>query len=221
MRVFLIHGMGRTPAAMWVLAGRLKAAGYHPSLFGYFVTVTDLDDIRQRFERHVQQVLDKDRQALNGEAEDVPWAVIGHSLGGIVTRMASPALPGGWRAFVMLAPPNRPPVMAQALRDNPVFQLFTQDAGRKLVDPAFYQALPKPEVPTLVVAGTRGPRDPRLPFRGEVNDSVVSLGETRLEGSRTLEVPGVHTFLMNRWDVCSAIQDFFSEQGFAVSRGDS
>ena len=44
-RVFLIHGMGRTPASMWVLDRRLRGAGYHPSLFGYFVTVTDLEEI--------------------------------------------------------------------------------------------------------------------------------------------------------------------------------
>jgi pimeloyl-ACP methyl ester carboxylesterase len=211
MRVFLLHGMGRTPTSMWVLARRLKAAGYRPSLFGYFVTAADLADIYGRFQHHVKRVLAADREAVGGE---MPWAVVGHSLGGIITRLASPELPGGWRAFVMLAPPNRPPAMATALRDNPIFRFVTRDAGRKLTDPAFYEGMPRPDVPTLVVAGTRGPRDPRLPFKGAVNDSVVSLAETRLEGARTLEIPAVHTFLMNRADVFAAIREFFAQQGF-------
>lgn len=211
MRVFLIHGMGRTPASMWILDRRLKAAGYRPSLFGYFVLAEDLGDIAGRFRRHVERVLSQDALATGKTPE---YAVISHSLGGIITRVVSPELPPGFRAFVMLAPPNHPPSVVESI-DNPLFRLFTQDAGQKLRDPAFYDALPKLAAPTLVVAGNAGPTASWLPFGEQPNDGIVTVEETRLEGAEFLEVPAMHTFLMNRGDVFDAVQGFFRCQDFA------
>lgn len=201
MRVFLIHGMGRTPASMWILDRRLRGAGHRPSLFGYFVAVNDLDEIAARFAAHVERVV-----AADGGG---PYAVVSHSLGGLITRLASPRLPAGLRCCVMMAPPNRPPAIVSALQDNAVFRLATRDAGRKLADPAFYDSLPVPPAPVLVIAGTRGPRAEWLPFRGALNDSILRVDETRLAGAPTLAVQGVHTFLMNRSDVFAAIRQFF------------
>ncbi len=191
---------------MWILDRRLRGAGYRPSVFGYFVTVNDLDEIAARFAAHVERVRADD--AAGGDEGD--YAVVSHSLGGIVTRLASPRLPPGLRCLVMLAPPNQPPAVARTLRDNAVFRLFTQDTGRKLNDPAFYDSLPVPEVPILVVAGTRGPRAEWLPFAGKPNDSILCLDETLLEGAPTLSVHGVHTFLMNRRDVFDALCQFLA-----------
>ena len=195
MRVFLIHGMGRTPASMWILDRRLRGAGHRPSLFGYFVTVADLDEIAERFAAHVERVLDADAETGNGGDG---YAIISHSLGAVITRLAGDRLPPGLLCCVMMAPPNQPPSIVRALSGNPIFKLFTQDTGRKLNDLTFYDRLPVPDVPVLVIAGTRGPRAPWLPFGGRTNDSIVELGETRLEGAATLGVHGVHTFLMNR-----------------------
>lgn len=219
-RVFLIHGMGRTPASMWMLDRRLRGAGYRPSLFGYFVTVDDLDEIAERFASHVGRVLAADAEK-SGDASPSDaspgYAVVSHSLGGVVTRLAGPRLPPGLRCCVMLAPPNRPPAAARALSDNPVFRLFTRDAGRKVSDPAFYAALPVPEAPVLVVAGTRGPRADWLPYGDRPNDSILQVDETRLEGAATVLVHGVHSFLMNRRDVFDAIRSFFGTTGFTVT----
>lgn len=206
MRVFLIHGMGRTPASMWVLDRRLRGAGYRPSLFGYFVAANDLDDIAVRFAAHLERVL-----AADGGGD---YAIVSHSLGGLIARLASPRLPPGLKCCVMLAPPNRPPVVVDTLQDNALFRLATRDAGRKLADPAFYDSLPVPSAPVLVIAGTRGPRAEWLPFRGALNDAILRVDETRLEGAPTLAVAGVHTFLMNRGDVFAAIRQFFGAHGF-------
>jgi alpha-beta hydrolase superfamily lysophospholipase len=211
-RVFLIHGMGRTPASMWVLDRRLRGAGYRPSLFGYFVTVSDLEEIAGRFAAHVGRVVAADAERSGAETG---YAVVSHSLGGVVARLAAPRLPPGLSCCVMLAPPNRPPAAARALAENPVFRLLTQDAGRKINDPEFFAGLPVPEVPLLVVAGTRGPRAAWLPHGGRPNDSVLQVDETRLEGAATVTVHGVHTFLMNRKDVFDAVRSFFAATGFA------
>ena len=209
MHVFLIHGMARTPLSMWVLKTRLERAGYPVRLFGYSVVVSDLERITERFTSRVHETVAQMRGELGESDPAVPYAIVGHSLGNVIARLASPKLPPGLKRFAMLAPPNRTPVMADALGDNPVFRAATGDAGRKLRDEDFFAALPIPSVPTLIIAGTKGPKASWLPFRGEPNDAILRVEETELEGVPMIQVPGVHTFLMNRRDVFEAIREFF------------
>lgn len=215
MRVFLLHGMGRTPASMWLLAWRLRQAGHLPSLFGYAVTLTPVPEIAEKLKAHIAGRLEADRlEGLAGAAGDEPepYAVIGHSLGNLLTRLASPELPAGFCRFVQLAPPNHSPASARLLRDQPIFQAITRDAGRKLVDESFFDEVPVPDVPTLIVAGDAGPRQPFLPpFRGEPNDGILSVEETRLPGIAHLVLPAIHTFIMNRRDTTRAILAFLEE----------
>ncbi len=211
MRVFLIHGMGRTPVSMWILRQRFLSEGHRVSLFGYAVTLADLDAITERFVDRVQQAMAADASAEGGDPGVPPeYAIIGHSLGNVVARMASPRLPMGLCRLAMLAPPNRPPVVVHTLKNNPLFRAFTRDTGRRLADEKFFAALPVPEVPSLIIAGTGGPLASWLPFAGEPNDGVLRVEESRLEGVRMIEVPGIHTFLMNRADVFAAILEFFA-----------
>ena len=198
---------------MWILARRLKSSGYRPSLFGYAVTLADLEAIKQRFVDRVRDVTTADNAGAEGADSEtaVRYAIVGHSLGNLVARLASPELPPGLCRFAMLAPPNRPPVMVHTLKDNPLFRAFTRDAGRRLADEAFFASLPVPRVPSLIIAGNAGPRATWLPFAGRPNDAVLRVAETRIEGVPMIEVPGIHTFLMNREDVFDAIREFFSE----------
>lgn len=217
MRVFLIHGMGRSRASMLLLSSRLKRAGHRPSTFGYFVRLDPLEVITDKWVQHIEGVLARDRSE-SGE-EEVPYAVIGHSLGNILTRVASPRLPAGLCRFMMLAPPNQPPALARRLKENPLYRALTGDAGRLLADPAFYAALPVPDVPTLIVAGDAGSRGRFLPFRGGPGDGVVGVEETRLGEHPHLVVDAVHTFIMNHRDVTRTICHFL-EEGALEERAD-
>lgn len=215
MRVFLIHGLGRTPISMSLLARRLEAAGHETKLFGYWVTQHELDEIAARFASTIASTLADDAvagtvaSATEGTASGpVPYAVIGHSLGNIVTRQATPMLPAGFSRFIMLAPPNRPPAVARTLKDNPLFRLSSRGAGQKLARSDFYDDLPIPDVPSVVIAGNAGPIWSRFSPWKEANDIIVRVDETRLEGVPLIEIPAVHTFLMNRRDVTRACLDF-------------
>jgi pimeloyl-ACP methyl ester carboxylesterase len=203
VRVFLLHGMARTVVSMAVLAHRLERAGHRPNLFGYHVLVQSLDEIAARFR-------DRVRRVVAGDGPGATFAIVGHSLGGVVARMAGPQLPPGLARLVLLASPARPPATALALEANPLFRHLARDAGRRLRDPAFFESLPRPQVPTLVIAGTRGPTSPRLPYAGAPNDGIVRVSETAIDGAEQLRVHGVHTFLMNRKDVFEAIQKFLT-----------
>lgn len=199
MRVFLIHGMGRTSVSLALLARRLRAAGHDAETWGYFVSKDALDVIAHRFASFVRE-----------KARSEPFAVVGHSLGNVITRLAMPELANMSR-FIMLAPPNQPPVMARALEGNPIFKVLTRDAGRKLLDAAFYERLPVPTCATLVIAGNRGPSAKWLPFHGEPSDGVVRVEETRLPGVPLVEVPAIHTFIMNDADVARLTLRFLEE----------
>lgn len=184
---------------MTLLGRRLEKAGFAVEYFGYSVTFERLDRIAARF-------VNKARSLVGDSGET--YAIVGHSLGNIITRMAAAELPAGFTRFVMLAPPNQSSTLARRLRDNPVFRLVTGDAGQSLGDDEFYEQLAVPDVPTLVVAGTAGPRDSRLPLGDAANDGVVRLDETQLDDVPTVEVPALHTFLMNRRDVTDTIVQF-------------
>ena len=202
MRVFLIHGLGRTPASMWLLGQRLGAAGHPAKLFGYWVTQNSLEEIASRFASEIRSTMAAE------EGLGAPYAVIGHSLGNIITRLALPLLPPGFSRFIMLAPPNHSPAIARFLKDNPVFRFAAGDTGQSLATDEFYENLPVPEVPSLIIAGTRGPTWSQFSPWEESNDIVVRVDEARLEGIPLLEVPAAHTFIMNRNDVTQTCLDF-------------
>lgn len=200
-RVFLIHGMGRSPASLAFLGLRLRAEGYLVSSFGYSVRKTPLDVIADRFRTHVAKIVSTDSP---GEA----YAIVSHSLGGIITRLASPRLPPGFGKLAMLAPPNRPPVLARQLEDLPIFQALTGDAGQRLADPEFYAQLPVPDVETVIFAGDAAKKIDVLPFDGAAADGIVSVEETKLPNVRHRVFPAWHTFIMNHPEVVDALLEF-------------
>jgi hypothetical protein len=204
MRVFLIHGMGRSRVSMLVLASRLKRAGHQTSLFGYSVARHDLDTIRTRFVSHIGTVLEDDaRRSASSQ-----YAVIGHSLGNIITRHATNHLPTGLARFVMLAPPNQSPDLARKYQGNPFFRIMTGDAGKKLADPDFYECLGSPEVPTVILAGDKGERARWLPGTG---DGVVGVDETKLGDVPHHVFDALHTFIMNHPEVTRQICHFLED----------
>jgi pimeloyl-ACP methyl ester carboxylesterase len=199
---------------MVVLARRLADAGHAPSMFGYSVARDPLDRIAEDFTEHISRTI-----ARAGEGGSA-YAVIGHSLGNVITRLASPQLPSGFSRFAMLAPPNRSPALARAMRKNRVYRLLTGDAGQKLGDKSFFDGLPLVTVPTLVIAGQASA--PWLPFRGAPSDGIVGVAETELPGARHHVVDAAHTFIMNHPQTVRLLLEFLSQEtvSHAAERGD-
>lgn len=197
VQAFLVHGMGRSPRSLLLLAMRLERAGIRTSRFGYSVMQHDLSEIASRFAAHVR-----------ARSDGGPYAIVGHSLGNVIARMASPSLPPGLSKIAMLAPPNQPPRIARFFGAHPLYRALTKDAGQRLTDAAFYASLPVPSVPTLVFAGTIGPRARWLPFGGAASDGVVAVDETHLPGADHREVPVIHTLIMNDARVATEITAF-------------
>jgi hypothetical protein len=109
--------------------------------------------------------------------------------------------------FIMLATPNRPPLLARRLHRFWPYRMLTGEAGQLLSQPEFFARLPVPPVPYTIIAGDAGYRGRRGPFRGEPNDWLVAVEETKISPADRLTIlPVGHTFMMNNPQVLAAIE---------------
>lgn len=131
-------------------------------------------------------------------------ALVGHSLGTVLIRTALGQL--GNRApcvCFFLAPPMVACKAARFFSRFRLYRLLTGEMGQLLSDGPFMLQLPLPPVPTRIYAGVGGPRASWLPFGTEANDGILSVSEaTGRYKARTVEVPSLHTFIMNSRPVC-------------------
>jgi hypothetical protein len=194
-RAVLVHGMGRTPLSMLLLAVRLRNRGLDCETFGYFSGSAPFDAIAARLQ---------ERLAL----QPAGYLAIGHSLGGLLLREAIHRLPDGAPKpahIFLLGTPNHASSLAKRLHRSPLFRLLTGDSGQLLADANRMEAIGAVDIPTTVVAGTAGPRHPKGPFGRELNDGVVTVSEAHLPGASLRALPLLHTFLMNSAGVADLI----------------
>ena len=194
MDAILIHGMGRSPFAMSILAARLRASGIQPHLFGYFVTFERLDGCIQRFEKFITQ-----------RVKNNDYIIIGHSLGTVLTRATLPRLIHKPAACFFLAPPTQVCKTARIFGHFRLAKFLGGEFVQILADDQFMGSLPPTGIPTKVYAGTGGPRGRYSPFGEEPNDGVLTVQETSLPGVPTQTVPIIHPFIMNSKDVTKDI----------------
>jgi pimeloyl-ACP methyl ester carboxylesterase len=183
--VFTIHGLGRTRVSMALLARSLERDGFRVVNWGYSSVSATVPQIGQALAEEVA------RQASG--ARRIHF--VGHSLGNIIVRWmlahAPPPRPG---RVVMLAPPNQgsraadrfAPWLGWLLRPLPELRTARDSTVRTLAEPR--------GVEVGVVAGTY--------------DGKVLLDEARLAGAEHVEVPAMHSFLMNRRDVRTLVTCF-------------
>jgi hypothetical protein len=194
MDAILIHGMGRTPLAMSILAARLQRAGIRPLLFGYSVTFERWEGCVHRLERFIKQ-----RVKTN------EYIIIGHSLGTVLTRAVVPRLDHKPTACFLLTPPTQACKAARYFAPKRFTRLLGGEMAQLLADQQFMSSIPPTGVPTKIYAGTAGPRGRRSPFGDEPNDSVLMVKEMVLPGVPLQTVHVLHTFIMNSREVTQDI----------------
>lgn len=209
MDVVLIHGMGRTPLSMLRLRRRLRRAGHRPLLFGYSPTFETLQGATARLVKLIERRVDT-----------ANYALVGHSLGTVIIRSALGHLENRTpSACFFLAPPM---LACQAARFFSRFRLYrwmTGEMGQLLAQDAFMRGLPMPAVPTRIYAGVGGPRASWLPFGSEANDGILSVSEaTGKFAAQAIEVPCLHTFIMNATQVFDDMARLLETSGQAARR---
>ncbi len=198
MRAILVHGMGRTPLSMVPLALTLRRAGIEPQLFGYVAATQSIDAIAGRL-----------RSRLLALAS-APYVGIGHSLGGILLRIAVASLPPDSRPerLILIGSPEISPRLARRFQDAVWYRLLNGDAGALLASPQRMAAIPTPPVPNTVIAGTAGPRGRWSPFHGAQNDGIVAIDELRHDsGVEWRTVAALHPFLPRNPEVRTLVAE--------------
>jgi len=188
MQVLFAHGMGRSPVSGWPMLRQLKRRGIAVGTFGYVTARVDFDAIKQRLQSRLACV------ARQGD-----YAVVGHSLGGVLLRAAlaelPPAVPLPKRLF-LLATPVHASRLARKFQRRFAYRLLTGDCGQFLASDERMTALPPPRVPTTAIIGTRGLPWKPDPFCGEPNDGVVAVSETCADWlTDRVRIPAVHTLM--------------------------
>ena len=186
MDAILVHGMGRTPLGMSILAARLRASAIRPHLFAYSVTFEHWDHCINRLEDFI---------SMKAGAKE--YILIGHSLGTVLIRAVLPGLFSTPAACFFLAPPVQVCKSVRVFGQNRLAKLIGGDYVRLLASDPFLRSLPVASVPTKIYAGTGGPRGWYSLFGEEFNDGVLTVQETSLPGIPIKTVPFLHPFIMN------------------------
>ncbi|MFN5469518.1 MAG: esterase/lipase family protein [Pirellulaceae bacterium] len=216
----LLHGLMRTSRSMTPLATSLKQQRPGEMIcFEYASTRASIDRHAEAFRNLVE--------SLEG-SPTIDLAA--HSMGNIVVRRAiyDWRRPGGdpkcvlarLRSMVMLGPPNQGASIAKQLGRLELFGWITGRGGMEL-GPKWEDLSRKlsiPPCPFAVVAGKLDPRIPQNPLVEGASDFVVSVEETKLEGMTDfLEVPCLHSFLMDDLRVQQQVAHFMQHHSFSPS----
>lgn len=188
MKILFVHGMGATPFDCFPTFVRLRRLGYKTSAFSYFSSFQNLDSIKIRLLNRIAET------AAEGE-----YAVVGHSLGGILLRdilMKLPTEIDQPKRLFLLGSPMIATQMNKGLSRFAVYRLLFGQCGQLVASDARMEAIGTPSIPTTCVAGTQGFNGRRSPFGQRSNDSIVLESELCTElFSDVVRIAVRHPFL--------------------------
>lgn len=172
--VILLHGLGRSDSAMWLLQGRLEEAGYK-------VYALDYDS----FQQSPLQILDSVFMSIEECCREVDGTLhfVGHSLGGLIIRayLAKHDV-SKLGKVVLIGTPNHGTPLVDTYRDSWWMQFAGEMALALGTDStSFAKSLPNPDYPFGVIAGVTDSGFNDDVFQG-AHDGLVPVASTKLEG---------------------------------------
>ncbi|WP_372872992.1 esterase/lipase family protein [Shewanella sp.] len=207
MHAIFVHGLGRTPASGLPMLAILRRAGIRCQTLGYLAAVEPVDTIVQRLDKKIARL-----------PAGAPYILIGHSLGGVIIRslLSTSGTTGKLPVLVfLLGSPLQPARLAMTLKTNPLFRLFSGDAGQLLGNAQRMAGIGNPTaqgIRCIFIKGTRGmptgTKGAKLPpFYGEENDGVVAVSEVTAPWQHNnplceiISLPLPHTLLPSSFTV--------------------
>ena len=127
--VVLLHGLGRSKTAMWLLASRLQDAGFHVERIGYRSLTQSPDEIVTDVSRKIDACCAGHRQKVH---------FVGHSLGGLLIRAyLQEHRVDHLGRVVLIGTPNHGTELVDSFRDSCLFQLLGPTTAALGTDSAF------------------------------------------------------------------------------------
>lgn len=172
MQLLFVHGLGATPFDFLLNARRLRRHGHTSTTFSYWAAFESLETIRSHLIARLTELASK------GD-----YAVIGHSLGGVLLRDALLHLPDGVqppRRLFLLGSPMLPTQANQYLNRFGFYRYLAGPCGQLVASASAMAAIGLPSLPITCIAGTRGLTGRWSPFGQQANDSIVREAELDL-----------------------------------------
>jgi len=223
--VVLLHGLGRSAAAMEPLAKHLRATGFAVHNLDYPSTDHTPDELVAWLDDALAKCCKQTQGALN---------FVTHSLGGILVRAQLEAnRPERLGRVVQIAPPNHGSEIVDSLAGNPLFEVVLGPTGSDLgtgpdsfpnrigasdlgTGPdSFPNRIGAPDYEIGVIAGSESINPVGAVLLPEANDGTVSVESTRLEGAADfIVVEANHTFIMQEPEVADQVVYFLRNGRF-------
>ena len=204
--VVLLHGLARSNLAMKGMAKRLVGEGYNVQQVGY-------KSIGETPEEVLQDITDQINACC--ATLTTPVHIVGHSLGGVLTRAyLGKHKPAGLGKVVLIGSPNKGTPIVDAFKDKwwmkiageTAMALGTENSG-------FLSSLPAPDYPLGVIAGVaEAGMSEQIP--GD-DDGLVPLESTKVEGMSDFIVLNVsHADMRNDDGVFAQLIHYLKEGAF-------
>jgi triacylglycerol esterase/lipase EstA (alpha/beta hydrolase family) len=195
--VALVHGFMANTLMLSPLAGRLRQRGYLTNQWGYWNMHCSLLVHAERFVAELE--------ALDADPRIDKVHVVGHSMGGIIGRVAlDRGRPAKLGRFVMLAPPNRGSFVAKAAANT---------FGRLLRPVAELSTAPDSLVNRLPI-----PAGVEIGVIAAEFDALVTEDSTRLAAPHAhVTLPTWHTGLLFRPETADLVAGFLQTGVFSAA----
>ena len=170
--VFLLHGLGRSRLAMWVLASRLENAGFLVNNIGYSSLYNSPQEILENITMQINDSLPK-----NGQ----PVHFVGHSLGGLIIRAyLDQTKISNLGNVVLIGTPNKGCAVVDKYQDSCWMKLLGPTTlAMGTAESSFPNSIPDPYYPVGVIAGTVTDNDNEDTIPG-IDDGLVALESTKV-----------------------------------------
>ena len=208
-QVVLMHGLGRSEAAMLLMENHLLGAGYDVFNIGYPSNAADPQTLQALITDAVDECC-----ANNGR----PLHFVGHSLGGLLIRAyLADRAPNNLGKVVLLGPPNKGSQLAD--REDGLTEILVDFAGPTAqmlgTGPGDFPAtLEPPFFPLGIIAGNvSNPASNQ--WLEEPNDGMVTVESAKLDGMTDfIELKLTHWGLRNSDEVFQQVTYFLQNNRF-------
>ncbi len=190
--VVLLHGILRSDSSMQKIARALRREGYEVINIRYPSRIKPIEELAGFIDAIIR------KKCIQSE-----WKmhIVTHSMGGVIVRdmLGYIRAPENLGRVVMLAPPNNGSEIADALKDNPLYQKLFGPAGQQLGTKrgAITKNLSSEVNFELgVIIGNAVLNPLGTLFIRKENDGTISIESAKLKGMKDfLIIPATHSFI--------------------------